>query len=1380
DQVAAGASELMLVAGFSGIGKTAVVNEVHKPIVRQRGYFIKGKFDQFNRNIPLSAFVQALRDLMGQLLSESHAQLQQWKHKILGAIGANGQIIIDVIPELEIIIGQQPPVPKLSGSTAQNRFTLLLKKIIQVFTTKDHPLVIFLDDLQWADSASLGLMEQMMDAASSTYLLIIGAYRDNEVFPAHPLMLTLDAIREITSSINTITLAPLSKKNIDHLVADTLDCDEIVIQPLAELVYQQAKGNPFFTTQLLSGLHEENLINFDSALGYWECDIAQVQRWMLTDDVVAFMAQRLQKLPVSTQEILKLAACVGNQFNLANLAIISEQSSTRVATVLWKALQIGLVLPNSQIYKFFQGDVKEPVNPNGSVDLTYCFLHDRVQQAAYSLIPDNQKQATHLKIGRLLLKDSSESSLEENLFDIVNHLNIGQTLITLPSQRSELAQLNLMAGQKAKSSTAYSSAITYLTQGIELLEKNHWDSQYDLSLALHEATAEATYLSGAFEQLDTIVDSTLASAKTLLDKIAIYETKIQAHMAQNQLEDAIKIGLYVLKQLDIELPQMPNDVQVLLGFAKTKLLLQGKTPKDLANLPTMTLPKKLAAMRILSSMISASFSGSPKLLPLVTFQQVCLSIRYGNMPLSAFAYAWYGAILCGVFTDIDTGYEFGQLALQVLDNFNAKDLRCRTGFTVNSFINPWKQDLSLTLPGLREAYQSGIETGDLEYAAWSALFQGMHLYWHGDELSNLSSVLQYYNEVVSQWKQTNALVYNQTYCQAVLNLTGDNSNPSILDGPYYSETEDLPVQLAAGDRTGLFLSYLQQLQLRYLFGEVSDAVETANYAKQYEDAGTALFLNIPLYLYDSLTQLATYAKATPTERRRLLRRVTKNQQKLKKWTHFAPVNCLHSWYLVEAEKCRVLNQITRAIDYYDCAIAGAKTSAYQQEEALANELAAKFYLGWGKEKVAASYLQAAYCCYAKWGAQAKLTDLKTRYPELLSPMLQQQGPSLSATETLFAAPTSITQAASTQGSSSSSTSLSASLDLATVLKASQTLSSEIELDKLLATLLQTVLKSAGADRAALLMINDGQWIVEAVATVHQPAQVQSAPLSSRADIPQTLIHTVRHSLEPLVIGDATTYPPLAADAYVLRQQPKSLLCTPILHQGKLIALLYLENRLAAEAFTSDRVELLNFLCAQAAISLENARLYQQEQEKSIRLAESEKRLQLLIQQTPIAVLEWNQAFECQFWNPSAEKMFGYRASEIIGCHLSCLIPEEHHPYVDDVVDQILAQQGGSHAINENLTKDGQRITCEWFNAPTFNAQGEVCGGISMTLDISDRKAAEAALVESERYHRRLFENSSIGLLLCQMDGQFVYANTAYADILGRTIAELPALSYWDV
>ncbi|MEH2056591.1 MAG: ATP-binding protein [Nostoc sp.] len=867
---------------------------------------------------------------------------------------------------------------------------------------------------------------------------------------------------------------------------------------------------------------------------------------------------------------------------------------------------------------------------------TYRFLHDRVQQAAYSLIPEHQKTATHLKIGQLLQENCSEIEQEEKLFDIVGHLNIGKSLITQTGERRELTQLNLAAGKKARLSTAYDAAIAYFTIGMELLPEDCWNSNYELTLALHEATGEAAYLNGQFEQFEPIAAITLKSAKTLLDKITTYETQIQVYLAQNCLAELMETSLNILSQLGIQLPKSPNMAQILLGLAKTKLILAGKKTPDLLNLPIMSSPEKLAAMRMLSSAINGAFISGSKLFPLLVFQQVNLSVRFGNMPLSAYAYSCYGIILCGVLGDINQGYGFGQLALQILGQFNAKDLRSKTLSIVNGTIFPWKQHLRSTLLGLQEGYQIGLETGDLESAYACISMRGKHLYWCGSELLSLAQTLHHYSEMMRQTKQHISLMYTSIYHQATLNLIGESSNPSLLEGSAYSATQNAS-QKAAGDRTGLFFYYVNQTYLSYLFGEVARACQQATLAQQYVEGGTALYVTVPFYLYDSLSRLGLYPHSTKSEQRQILDRIAKNQQKLHRWASFAPMNHQHKWCLVEAERYRVLGRNTEAMEMYDRAITLAKANQFVNEEALANELAAKFYLDWGKEKIAQTYMIEAYYCYTRWGAKAKTEDLETRYPQLLATILQKQQPAFKPTETMISVGSQTIQT-----SGFSHTSLCETFDLATILKASQSLSSEIELEKLLSTLVQVILESAGADKCALLMPRGSHWVIEALSQLEQPAQIlRSLPFDDGQTVPVTLINRVKNTLSLAVIENAIVEPTLAADPYMIRHSPKSILCAPIVNQGKLIGILYLENNLTVGAFTRDRLQVLNLLTTQAAISLENAQLYHKLEEYSHTLEQKvEERTQEITEKATQLELTLEKLYSTQSQLIQAEKMSG--------------------------------------------------------------------------------------------------------------------------------------------
>ena len=1205
NRVANGSCELMLVAGFSGIGKTAVINEVHKPIVRQRGYFIKGKFDQFQRNIPFSAFVQAFRDLMGQLLGENDAQLETWKRKILNTLGENGQVIIEVIPELERIIEKQPPVTELSGSAAQNRFNRLFQKFIHVFTTSDHPLVIFIDDLQWADSASLKLMQLLISDSQMGYLLLLGAYRDNEVFPAHPLMRTLDEIDKSGATINTINLAPLSQGDLNRLVADTLNCQLELALPLTELLCQKTKGNPFFTTQFLKGLHEDEWITFDLDLGYWQCDMTGVRQLALTDDVVEFMAARLYKLPEKTQRMLKLAACIGNQFDLATLAIVCEQSSVEVATAIWRGLQEGFVLPISDSYKFFQEINYQEQEQSENVWVSYKFLHDRVQQASYSLIPDEQKQIAHLKIGQLLLNNTPPTELDENLFEIVNQLNIGKSLAIEPQQQIQLAELNLKAGQKARAATAYAAAYQYATTGIDLLNSPQikhlgWQAHYDLTLPLYELAAETAYLNGDITRMEEWADIVRQQAKNATDKMSIYAIKIQAYMAQVKKLEALKIGLEALELLGASFPESPTTADIEQALTQTASNLQGKEIGELINLPVMTDAEKLAIAKILASVGPPTFQAARSFFPLVICALVNLSLKYGNSPFSGYGYACYGIFLNAVFQDPESAYQFGQLALNLSQRFNAPDMKSSVFMAVGVCTIHIKVHVKETLPILQEGYQSGLEGGNFEFPAYAAANKCQYLYLLGQELSSLEREMETIGDALTRFRQDNALAWNQIFQQSIMNLLYPSENPCNLEGMAYNEKISLPQLQDDDSRSDIYYIYLNKLILCYLFEEYQQARENALKAELYLDAVQGILVTIAFNFYDSLAHLAVYPSLSDSQLEPISNRVAKNQERMKQWATHAPMNFQHKYDLIAAEQCRILGNNLEAIEMYDRAIGGAKENDYIQEEALANELAAKFFLDWGKEKVAASYMQEAYYCYSRWGARSKVEDLEERYPTLLVPILERQRTGLKSTP-----PLSIL----TQGNiSKTTTGTGEILDLATLMKASRTLSENIELEGAIANLMQVARENAGAETIALMLFEEQVLMLTAKVTGEEAAKFDPMPVDTSNSVPLSIINKVKRSQQPLLLENTSQESSFAVDPYIQQHQPQSILCLPLLDRGQLIGLLYLENNQCTGVFTGERLEVLNLLCSQAAISLENARLYRQYQNYARRLEQTQMQL----------------------------------------------------------------------------------------------------------------------------------------------------------------------------
>ncbi len=1216
-------SEMMLVAGFSGIGKTAVVNEIHKPIVRQRGYFIKGKYDQFQRNIPFSAFVQAFRDLMEQLLSESDAELEQWQRKIIAAVGENGQVIVEVIPELERIIGKQQPVSELSGSAAENRFNLLFQKFISVFATQEHPLVIFLDDLQWSDSASLKLLQVLMSEKDSQNLLVIGAYRDNEVSPAHPFMLAVAEMEKSQVTVNTITLEPLSQVDINDLIADTLSCDRILAQPLTELVYHKTKGNPFFATQFLKALQEDGLIVFNptplsspltkggerritspltkggqrGVTGGWQCDIAKVKALTIASDVVEFMAVQLQKLPPETQEVLKLAACIGAHFDLNTLAVVSEKSPEETAADLWKSLQEGFILPTSEIYKFYLGKEERkstPTLPNTTAQLPhYKFLHDRVQQAAYSLIPDDQKQATHLKIGELLLPNFSEVERGEEVFDIINHFIIASELITQQEERTKLAKISLFAGQRAKLSTAYESAIKYFAFGLSFLPSNKWESAYELTFVIYLETIETEFLGGSFDRAEDLVKIGFSNAKSSLDRTKIIAIQLTHYQNKALYQKAIQVGIEGLRLLGLELSIMPNEAELEAMALAVKKTLNQRAVAGLIDAPLIVDEERQMPIKLLMNMVPPTYLTNQELLVLVVLHMTNLCLQYGNTNVAGFVYVWYGTILCQRFQDYELGYEFGLLGLKVNEKFNNTTLNGKIYMSFGNFINHWRKHVSSNLALQQAAYQGAMEVGDFSWCHHSALFS----FWQQAIVSSdIHSLLARHEKYISFAERTEittafALILQ---CKLLENLQGLTIGKYSLSSETFDEESALATFNEIGYGYGSSTYYFAKAFLFFTYCEYAKAYEMLVAAAEFSNTLYGQFQPVLHCFYQSLSLLQLYGVAAQKQPKDYQQVVQKNREQLQVWAENSPENCLSKFLLLEAEMARVAQEKWQAAELYDRAIQLAQENQFLNEEALAHELAAKFYLDWGKEKVAAGYMQEAYYCYARWRAKAKTDDLEKRYPHLLRPILQEAAVPLTIFETLSTLTNTTSSISSSSQQITSSASINHALDFSTLLQISQVISSTIDLDELVQILTQTMLQNSGADRCVLMLYRDRQWQVRAMAT-WEHISLQRSPLENNPTVPVKLIQYVKHTLATVAIDHLKTDLPVIDD-YLEHHQPESLLGLPILNQGNLVGILYLENRITSGVFSHDRLLVLNFLSSQAAIALENARLYHQVQQ----------------------------------------------------------------------------------------------------------------------------------------------------------------------------------------
>ncbi|BAY50361.1 serine/threonine protein kinase and signal transduction histidine kinase with GAF and PAS/PAC sensor (plasmid) [Scytonema sp. HK-05] len=1354
--------EMMLVSGYAGIGKSALVQELYKPLTANRGYFISGKFDQFRRNIPYSAIVDALQKLVQQLLGEPDEQVQQWRSRLLTALGSNGQIIIDVIPEVELIIGRQLPVPEVGATEAQNRFNRVFQQFIRVFCSQEHPLVIFLDDLQWADSATLKLIELMMLDEQTQFLFLIGAYRDNEVNPAHPLALTLERLRKQRAVLQEIILAPLTLLPLSQLIAETLHQNTDTVRSLAELVLHKTEGNPFFVGEFLKMLYGENLLTFDAQQLSWQWNLAEIEAQNITDNVVELLLRQLQKLPEATQQILSIAACTGAEFDLETLAIVCEKSPKAIFQDLLEAIQAGLIQPLS--------DLDEDL-----LVQEYKFSHDRVQQAAYALIDESCKQVVHLQIGRNLLEKTSPEQRLDRLFTIVDHLDQGTELVTAQPERTEIARLNLTAGQKAKGATAYEAAFKYFTTGLQLLDTESWQSEYDLTLALYSEAAEAAYLQGRFDEMEQLVEVVLNRAKTAIDKVQVYDSKIQGYLSQGDLKEALKTGSQALKLLGIDLIENPSQADIQRELESTATLLAQREIKDLINLPEMTAPEPLAAMSILASMRSVAFITLPPLWILITFKTVNLSINYGNAIWSSLFYAGYGFVLCGVVQDIEFGYEFGKLALGLAERLNARG-NARTLMFSNVHIMHWKVHFRNTIPMLADAYQNGVETGDFETAGYAAYYVCYNSFFAGEELTQLKQKTAVYSKSIDQIRRESPSNWLAILRQTILNLQDRPENSSRLVSRLHNEEQALSHAIAVKDGTAIQILYLHKVMLCYLFEEHHQAEQTAILARQHFEDVTAITV-LPIFcFYHSLALLSLSLEASNSEKAAWLSCVSSNQEKMQKWASYAPMNYLHKFYLVEAEKARVSGQFFEAEELYERAIAGAAENEYIQEEALAYELAAKHYLARDREKIAQTYMKEAHYCYDRWGATAKVKDLEKRYPQLLNTNLVRQSHSIVTNETIRH-PT-------------------AAIDLAAVMKAAQALSEIIHLDRLIATLMQVVIENAGAETGALVLLEEDQPTVMAQCSGSRQCDLEKLAVADCATIPVSVIRSVERTQETLVLDDAVSEPPFSTDPYIQKQQTRSLLCMPILKQNQLIGILYLENNLSAGVFTRDRLQVLKLLIAQAAISLENARLYEQledyaetlerkveertqalqqeiaeRQQTEAALRQSEANYRNLLQTANSVIIRYDPQGRIRYINDYGVKLLGYEGHQILGRTLfETIIPDietsgrDVKPFVHDLLrnPQLYPQGEG-----ENLCRDGRRVWMTWSNQAIFNEQGDVVEILSVGNDTTQRKQAEEALQRSEAKFRTIFENSQVGIYRTRLcDGLILEANQRFADLFG--------------
>lgn len=1178
--------EMTLVGGYSGIGKTSIVQEIYKPITEKRGYFISGKFDQFQRNVPYSAVVNAFKELVGQLLSETEDKLNQWREKLLAALGHNGQVIIDVIPEVELIVGKQPAVPQLTPSETQNRFNSVFQKFISVFCSPEHPLAIFLDDLQWADSATLKLLASIMTDEKSEYLFLIGAYRDNEVSPTHPLIMTVEGLLEKGATVNRITLTPLALSWVSQLIADTLQSDLTTVQPLAELVWNKTRGNPFFVNEFLKNLYSEQLLTFNLDFRSWQWDIKQIEAKNITDNVVDLTIGKLKKLPEKTQNVLRLAACIGNNFDLGTLGIVCEASAGKTFRDLIAAIQEGLIIPLSQL----EIENYEEIVESELLILRFKFLHDRVQQAANALIEEDKKKAIYLQIARLLLAKLNVKQRLERLFEIVDRLNIGRELISDFEETIELITLNLEAGKKAKDATAYRESLEYLKVATAAVTTETWKSNYQLALDAYVERAAVEYLNGNFDDSEQLINLAISKAKTPIEKAEIYNILIVQYTLRAEYAEAIKIGRKALSLIDVDLPEDNLERARDLEMTEVKKNIDNREISSLYDLPIMTLPEKKVAIKLLITIGPPTYRSHQKLWAVIVSKAVNLCLEYGNAPQTAYCFTGFGGLLGYVSNDYKTGVEFGELALKLwqekFDNPSDKSI----GYLmIGSSNRHWSKHLKYGSEDYQAAYNVGLESGNLQYAAYAFGHNMYCRFYQGVNLEKLLTEITDYLAFSKGRKNQWAIDLLHGGQMLVWNLTARTD--SWLD----FRSEEINNEVEFFEKCNGHKNYqvvciynIMKMQLCYLSDRLEEALKCSQIAAELIIyVGTQGLLPWPEHLiYQSLILAALYPEVSEAEKQGYWQQLLDNQKQIKIWSETCAENFLDAYLLVSAEIARLSGENWQAMDLYDRSIAAAKDSEFNQNVAIANELAAKFYLTQGKEKIAKVYLEEARYYYGLWGAKRKVEDLEKKYSNFL-------GVTLGTAGTLSLQTISPERTAHTITTNRSS----ALLDINTLMKASEWLASEIVLEKLLEKLINLAMENAGARTGLLLLPQENKLFIEASCSLEEGCTTLLESIAVENNLPVAIANYVARTKKTVVLNDARVASKFSDDPYIKEKQPKSLLCSPLVNQGKLTGIIYLENNLVAGAFTSDRVEIISLLSTQASISIENATLYRTLEQK---------------------------------------------------------------------------------------------------------------------------------------------------------------------------------------
>jgi predicted ATPase/class 3 adenylate cyclase len=1175
ERLGSGGPQLFVVAGYSGIGKSSLVNELQRPAVARRGYFVAGKFDQFKRNVPFASLIQALRDLVRQILTEDDERIAEHRHRLLDAVGPNGQLVLDVVPELALILGPQPAVPELPAREARNRFQRVLHDVVRAFAGPTHPLCLFLDDLQWVDGATLDWLETTLADTAMSWLFLVAAYRDHEVPPSHPLALSLARLRTAGVAIEEATLAPLDPPMVEALVSDTLHGRADEARPLAQLVHEKTRGNPFFVNQFLTSLHQDGAIAFAGDPARWTYDLARASAAAATDNVVEFMSERIRRLPREARDVLTLAACVGSTFDLATLLVVSERDRATLLAALRDALTQGFVLEAGG-----GGDV-----------VVYRFLHDRVQQAAYALMSDAEAAARRLRIGRLMRANSPDPAADERLFDMLQHLDFAAALITDNEERRDLAQLNLAAAGRARAATAFGPALHHVRAGMELARLAGVGDRGPLAFALALERAECEHLNGHDDEAERFFTAAFDAAADDFERGRVYEKRIHFYTNQAQFRRAYDTGLDAARMFGISLPRKFVPPLFVKDLVEARLRIRGRDVTTLVDLPTRTDERGRLGVRFMAAVSKAAFQIRPELCVAICTRIVNESLAHGLTADTVIGYLAYGVIFSGgILGNPQAGLDYGRLVLSLIDKFDNRALKAEVNFVYGYFAHSWSQPLATTEEYFRAAYQAGVETGDHFHASCACAGITQNMLMRGapvdDILAECDRRLDFLTGI--QAHEPAGVVLGVR--QALRNLQGRTAARNTFDDDGFDETEFERTLGAYGSPHFAHCYVVDRLQAMVLWGERDAAQRAAAASAGYLKGSAGLQQTVEHHFWSAMLA-ADAGDERPVRRAR---------RRLHRWARHGPANYRHRALLLDAESARLRGERAAAADAYDHAIDAAIDAGFVQHEGLALERAGRFAQAQGRRATARHYLDDAAAAYARWGATAVAESLHERVaggrPTTGRPGARPATPAGVASPDPGAA-------------------TSAGLDLATVVKSSQAISGEVQLPLLLQKLLAIVMENAGAERGVLLVRADDTFVVRAEGRVGEEVRVlPGVPLARYEHAARGLVHYVMRTGESVVVPDATRDPAYAGDPHVVRDGPRSLLATPLVNQGRVAGILYLENNLTPGAFTAQRMALLSLLSTQIAISLDNAVLYEHLEEKvTERTAQLEARNQLIRQ-----------------------------------------------------------------------------------------------------------------------------------------------------------------------